>query len=167
MVRDAAQEAINAIFDTEKPVTSIPTQPVPTANHAPSYTAPPAPCNAARYEGFGSSNSSGNYQGGLTGISGPSSFEEDRSILSYASAAPNGAYNASSGISNKLPGFGNTPSNPAHGFDGSKGIEVVKQVGAKAASIINAGLALPRIVSGYGCHRIVFCRSFTIEGWGR
>ena len=138
MVREAAQEAINAIFDTEKPVIATPQLSV--GNYTQASSAPQSVnSNSVRFEGFGSSNSGGNFQSGLKGISGPSTFEEDRSILSYASGTTTVSY--SNGPSNKITGFGNMTSNSAHGFDGSKGIEVVKQVGAKAASILNAGPA--------------------------
>jgi hypothetical protein len=145
MVREAAQEAITAIFDTEKPLTNI-TQSAAVGTSYNSYSGPPPAVGTSynsysgppRYEGFGSCNSGGNFQGGLKGISGPKSFEEDRSIVSYASAPPAGNYG--NGGLNKMTGFGNSSSNPGHGsFDGSKGIEVVKHVGAKAASILTAG----------------------------
>jgi hypothetical protein len=135
MVREAAQEAITAIFDTERPLTNVPQAAAAVGN---SYSGPPPSSLGPRYEGFGSSNSGGNFQGGLKGISGPKNFEEDRSILSYASAPP-AAHYGNGGLS-KMTGFGNSSSNPGHGsFDGSKGIEVVKHVGAKAASILTAG----------------------------
>jgi hypothetical protein len=140
MVREAAQEAINAIFDADKPVNPV------AVNVPPAFSSSSASVGPPRYEGFGNGNSGGNFQGssggnfqsGLKGISGPTRFEEDRSILSYASGAPPAQYGNSS--AGKLPGFGNTTSNAAHGFDGSKGIEAVKQVGAKAASILTAGI---------------------------
>ena len=144
MVREAAQEAITAIFDTEKPLTHVPQAAAVGISYNSgnssysSYSGPPPSLGPPRYEGFGSSNSGGNFQGGLKGISGPQNFEEDRSILSYASAPP-AAHYGNGGLS-KMTGFGNSSSNPNHGsFDGSKGIEVVKHVSAKAASILTAG----------------------------
>ncbi len=151
MVREAAQEAITAIFDTEKPLTntsvphtSVP-QPAAVGNSYNSYSGPPPSLGPPRYEGFGSSNSGGNFQGGLKGISGPKNFEEDRSILSYASAPPSA--NFGNGGLSKMTGFGNSSSNQGHGgFDGSKGIEVVKHVGAKAASILTAGSCVRYVI---------------------
>ena len=154
MVREAAQEAINAIFDSEKPVNHVQqsAQPIPV-NNTQAYSSASVSLGPVRYEGFGNGNaggnfqggsggnfqgSGGNFQGGLKGISGPSKFEEDRSILSYASAAPASQYG--NGSTSKMAGFGNSSSNSSQGFEGSKGIEVVKQVGAKAASILTAGM---------------------------
>jgi hypothetical protein len=138
MVREAAQEAITAIFDTEKPLTNV--SQAAAVGH--SFSGPPPSLGPSpRYEGFGSSNSGGNFQGGLKGISGPNNFEEDRSILSYASAPQVAQYG--NGGSSKMAGFGNSLPNASHGnFDKSKGIEVVKHVGAKAASILTAGASV-------------------------
>jgi hypothetical protein len=137
MVREAAQDAINAIFDTEKNVNSVPLPQVSVGVSSISSTqsvtsSGPVP----RYEGFGNSTAVNPVARGMVGISGGNNFEEDRSILSYASTPP--AYTRSNTVPSRMTGFGSS-NGSGHSLDGSKGIEKVKQVGAKAASLLTAG----------------------------
>lgn len=160
MVREAAQEAINAIFDTEMnqqpPVAPVHQPPSTVSVASSARVAAPATSAAAsrpplveksRYGGFGRENAPGGVE-----------IPPDRSILSYASQHPSSV--SSSGAS-RSGGFGTVQGQAPVAASG--GIDSVYQAGAKASSMLRcvekqepARLCLPTPALCFTCAHLNF-----------
>eukprot|EP00285_Hemiselmis_virescens_P001874 CAMPEP_0173413394 /NCGR_PEP_ID=MMETSP1356-20130122/81877_1 /TAXON_ID=77927 ORGANISM="Hemiselmis virescens, Strain PCC157" /NCGR_SAMPLE_ID=MMETSP1356 /ASSEMBLY_ACC=CAM_ASM_000847 /LENGTH=479 /DNA_ID=CAMNT_0014375427 /DNA_START=118 /DNA_END=1554 /DNA_ORIENTATION=- len=150
MVREAAQETVNAIFDSETPLPSmVPTPPRPSSSSTPTpaHVTPPSAAagglDKSRYGGFGRDTAPGG--------SGRADYEPDRSILSYASARGTGyGSTASSGGESRMGGFGNASA----AQQGTAPMDLAMQAGGKAANMLSTGLSsLKDKVAGSTSHK--------------